>query len=270
MTTPPMVGVPRLISAELRPSTRIGWPYPYLRSTLMSSGVMNSASSSDTAPVTITVLIWTPPGLPRQARHWLGLQPFGIEDAETEGDAEPGDQPEPDDDRGLGPAAHLEVMLQRCHLEDPFSGHLEETHLDDHRQRDDREQAAEDAEQQLGLGADSKAGQHAAESQRAGVAHVDLGRRRVPPQEAETGAEYRGRHHGQVQRVPDLVALLGQEGRAVVAFLPDADQYVGGQHQYRRPGRQAVEAGGQVHRVGGAGDQDDDPDHERQRAERRA
>jgi|HubBroStandDraft_2_1064218.scaffolds.fasta_scaffold130473_1 glycosyltransferase involved in cell wall biosynthesis len=80
-----------------------------------------------------------------------GPQPLGVEDAKADRDAEAGDQPEPDHDGGLGPADHLEMIVQRAHLEHPHPapgpglGDLEDADLDDHRQRHDREQAAQDA-----------------------------------------------------------------------------------------------------------------------------
>src|SRR5215467_11105167 len=52
-------------------------------------------------------------------------QPFDVEDAEPERDEQAGDEPEPDDDRGLRPADELEVVLQRRHLEHAPAGHLE-------------------------------------------------------------------------------------------------------------------------------------------------
>ena len=54
-----------------------------------------------------------------------------------------------------------------------------------------------------------------------------------------------------VERVADGVAAVdGQRGAAVVAELPERDDHVGGEDHRRAAGRQAVEAVGQVHRVG--------------------
>ena len=50
-----MVGVPRLVSCDLGPSTRMGWPKPCRRISLASSGVPSSAMSSATAPATMIV-----------------------------------------------------------------------------------------------------------------------------------------------------------------------------------------------------------------------
>src|SRR5208282_6046693 len=155
------------------------------------------------------------------ARMALHREPGHVEDAEPGRDEQAAEQPEPDHDRGLGPAEQLEVMLQRGHLENPAPGQLVRPHLDDHREDDDHEQPAQDHQQQLGLRAHGQPGEHAAERERPGVAHEDPGRRGVPPQEAEAGAEHRPGHHREVERVPHRVALRGQEGRAVVLLLPD-------------------------------------------------
>ena len=72
-----------------------------------------------------------PPGRPAPAgppRPSLAVtrQPvgdeLGVEQAEPEGDGEPGDDPEPDDHRDLRPAGQLEVVVDRRHLEQPFAG----------------------------------------------------------------------------------------------------------------------------------------------------
>jgi len=149
-------------------------------------------------------------------------------------------------------------------------GELVRADLDHHRHRDDHEQAAEQDQQQFGPGDDGQARQRPAEGERAGVAHEDLGRRRVPPQEAEAGAHHRRRDHRRVQRVADVVAVGGQRGSAVVAVLPVPDDHVGGQDQDRRAGGETVEAVGQVHPVRGAGHHQQYPDHEQDRADRDA
>ena len=57
------------------------------------------------------------------------------------------DDPEADDDLRLLPARQLEVVMQRRHLEDAPPGDLERGHLQDHRQRLEHEQAADEDEQ---------------------------------------------------------------------------------------------------------------------------
>jgi hypothetical protein len=165
------------------------------------------------------------------------------------------------------------MVMQRRDPEHPerFSGlelgDSEHAHLDDDRHRDDHEQAAEQDQQQFGPGDDGQAGQRAAEGERAGVAHEDLGGRRVPPQEAEAGAHHGRRDHRRVQRVADVIAVRCQSGGAVVAVLPVADDHVGGEDQDRRARGEAVKAVGEVHPVGGAGHHQQHPDHEQDRAD---
>ena len=108
---------------------------------------------------------------------------------------------------------------------------LEDRDLDHHREGDGHEQPADDHEQQLGAGHDREAGHRAAEREGAGVAHDDLGRRGVPPQEAEAGAGDGGGDDGEVERVAHLVALGAGLERAGLAVLPDVDQRVGREDQ---------------------------------------
>ena len=148
------------------------------------------------------------------------------------------------------------------HPEHPFAGGLEAGHLDDHRERDRDEQAAEDDDEQLGAGEDRQPGERATQGQRAGVAHEDLGRRGVPPQEAEAGAHAAGRDDREVERVAHLVALGARVPLAVLVELPDADEHVGGEDHDRGAGGQAVEPVGEVHAVRGARHDDVGPDDE--------
>src|SRR3546814_10102617 len=64
-----------------------------------------------------------------------------------------GDDPEADDDGRLGPALLLEVVVQRRHADDALAGQLEGGDLDDDGDRLQHEEAADDAEHQLVIGA---------------------------------------------------------------------------------------------------------------------
>ena len=134
-------------------------------------------------------------------------------------------------------------------MEDP-----EADHLDHHRQGDDDEQAADDHQQEVEVHQQAQRGQGRPDGQRAGVAHEDLGRRRVPPQEAEAGAGQGHRGQGQVQGVGHVVD-------AEVAVLPVPDDGQAGEAERRRTGGQAVQAVGEVHRVGRGGDDHRGPHH---------
>ena len=77
-----------------------------------------------------------------------------------------------------------------------------------HRDHLDHEQAGDHDQQHLGAGQDRQPGDQTADGQRAGVAHHDPGRVRVPPEEPDAAAD-RGRGDDRdVDRVPDLVAAL--------------------------------------------------------------
>ena len=83
---------------------------------------------------------------------------------------------------------------------------LERDHLDDHGQRLDHEHAADRASSSSSVFVKTaKRGDRAAEGQRARVAHEDVGREAVVPEEPDAGPEQRGRQDGEVER---LVAEL--------------------------------------------------------------
>src|SRR5688500_1265343 len=108
------------------------------------------------------------------------------------------DDPEADDDRRLRPAELLEMVVDRRHPEDALAGALVDQDLDDHRQRLDDEQAADDAEHDLVLGGDGDGAERATQSEAAGVAHEDRGGRRVEPEEGEARADDRRAQHGEI------------------------------------------------------------------------
>src|SRR5919107_424684 len=145
--------------------------------------------------------------------------------------------PEPDHDLVLVPPQQLEVVVYRGHLEDPAARELVDKDLHHHGDRHDHEQAADDGEQQLGLGQHRRGGEHAAYRQRTRVAHKDLGRSGVVPEETHEAP-----HHG------------AADHRHVVLALQKGDRRVRQKRHGPGPGRQPVEAVGQVDRVGGAGD----------------
>src|SRR5271168_1111714 len=115
--------------------------------------------------------------------------------------------PEADHDLRLGPAELLEMMVDRRHAEHPLAGELERHHLDDHRDGFEHEQAADDGEHDLVLGGDRDRADHAAERQRAGIAHEDRSRRRVEPEKAEAGADQGAAQHRELAGAGDVVDL---------------------------------------------------------------
>src|SRR5262245_20408523 len=117
------------------------------------------------------------------------------------------DDPEADHDLRLGPALLLEMMMQRRHAEHALARHLERHHLHDDGNRFDNEQPADDSKHDLVLHRYGGGAKHAAERQRAGVAHEDRGRRRVEPEEAEAGSEHRAADHRELAGAGDVVDL---------------------------------------------------------------
>ena len=151
---------------------------------------------------------------------------------------------------------------------------LEVDALQDHRSGHDQEQTADQDEQQLGAAEDGECCQRAAEGERSGVAHEDLRRRGVPPEEADEGADDRRRDHAEVERIAHLVALerhvwVEIDVEAGLVGLPEPDEDVGREREDRRAGGEAVEPVGDVHSVRGADGDDVDPDHEQDHADHR-
>ena len=153
-------------------------------------------------------------------------------------------------------------MMDRRHLEDALAGELERHHLHDHRNRFQHEQAADDGEHDLVLGRDRHGADHAAERERAGVAHEDRRRRRVEPQEAEAGAEHGAAQHRKLAGAGDIMDLqiIGED--RVAAQIGDHAE--ARRRDHHRDDGEPVESVGQVHRIAGADDdegreQDEEP-----------
>ena len=107
----------------------------------------------------------------------------------------------------FGPALLLVVVMQRRHAEYALAGEPVRGHLDDHRDRLKHEQAADDGEHQLMLGGDGNSAEGTAKGERSGIAHEDLGRRRVEPQEAEAGTDQGAADDGELAGALDKVDL---------------------------------------------------------------
>src|SRR5689334_11416440 len=86
------------------------------------------------------------------------------------------DDPEADHDLRLGPAQLFEMVVDRRHPEEALAGELEGGDLHDHGDRLQHEQAADDGEHDLVLHGNRDRAEHAAERERAGVAHEDRSR----------------------------------------------------------------------------------------------
>src|SRR6266550_6814343 len=86
-----------------------------------------------------------------------------------------GQDHEPRNHLRLAPSDQLEMVMDGRHLEDALAGELEGGDLDDHRQRFDDEDAADDRQEQLLLDQDRDRAECAAERQRSHIAHEDVG-----------------------------------------------------------------------------------------------
>src|SRR5882757_2415149 len=107
------------------------------------------------------------------------------------------DDPEPDHDLRFGPALLFEMVMQRRHPEHALTGELDRHQLHDHRDRFQHEQPADHRQHDLVLDRNRGRAEHATERERAGIAHEDRRRRRVEPEESQSGAEHRAAQHRQ-------------------------------------------------------------------------
>ena len=117
----------------------------------------------------------------------------------------------------------------------------------------------------LVLDRDGDGAQRAAQRQRAGIAHEDHGGRGVVPEKAQTGADQRGQEHRQLAGACDIGNLQIVGEPLIADQIGDQDEGRGGDH-HRHDG-EAIETVGEVHGIGGAGD-DEAADHDEEQAQR--
>ena len=173
-----------------------------------------------------------------------------------------GQNPEPDDDGVFLPPAQLEVMMERRHREDAFAGQLETEHLQDDRDRFDHEDAADHHEQQLLFATNRDDADHAADGQRAGVAHEDFRGMAIEPEKAESRADQRRANDRQ---------LAGEGIKWDLEILRDAkisggvgEQRVGERDRDRAADGETIEAVGEIDGVGRADDDEGEKDEREQ------
>ncbi len=148
-------------------------------------------------------------------------------------------------------------MVDRGHAEQTLAaGDLEPRHLEHDRERLGDIETGDDRQQKMGVGGQGEGGQAGADRQRAGVAHEDLGRRGVEPQEARQAADHGDGDDRQVLGVGHGVDVVRQVG---LPEDPEADQGVGEEREDPGPSGEAVEAVGQVRAVGGTQDHQHGP-----------
>ena len=145
------------------------------------------------------------------------------------------------------------MVVDRGDQEDPAPPVLEADRLDDHGERLDDVDPGDQDEQRLGAGDDREAGERAAERHRARVAHEELGREGVVPEEPDRGPDQRGRQDRQIELE---VGALADVARADVADHGDREE--GEERDDSGSRREAVEAVRQVPTVRGARDDEEE------------
>ena len=186
----------------------------------------------------------------------------GVEEAEAHRRAQPREQPEPHRHRELGPATDLEVMVDRRHAQHPPAEAAERDHLRDHRQRLDHVETAEDRQEQLRAREERETRHRGTDRHGTGIAHDDLSRGRVPPEEPRAPPEHRGGDGGHVERL-----RAGHVVDREVAELPERDDREHREHEHRRSCCEPVETVGEVHAVARPDDHEHGPDEPERRPE---
>ncbi len=153
------------------------------------------------------------------------------------------------------------MVVDRGHLEYASTGRSEDQNLDDHRQDLSHEQGSDDDHQQLGVRRDGQADHQAAERQGAGVAHEDLSRSGIPPEEAQARPTCRGSDDREIEGVTNVVATGGRLEDTRVPVLPTGDDDVSPQDHAHRAGRETVEAVGEIDGVGPGEHQNAEENH---------
>src|SRR5919204_643775 len=113
-------------------------------------GVVNAPASVSTSRPTGTSASFATPTVSLMYMK-VALRHRLLVHGEPDRRADRGHDPEAQDDLRLRPAEDLEVMVDGGHQEDALAEGLEGEDLDEHAQRFDDEDAAEDQEQLLGL-----------------------------------------------------------------------------------------------------------------------
>ncbi len=152
------------------------------------------------------------------------------------------------------------MVMDRRHAENALAGELEAGDLDHHRQRFHHEHAAHDEQHHFLADDHGNGAQRCAQGQRADVAHEDLRRIGVEPEEAEAGTDQRAAEDDEFSGTGDVgdQQILGEihvTGEVTEDAQTAADHH--GRHD-----RQAVEAVGEVDRIARTNDDEIGENHE--------
>ena len=143
-------------------------------------------------------------------------------------------------------------MVNRRHAENALTAQLEGTDLQNHRERFHHKYAPHNHQQEFLAQQHGDNTQRAAECQRTHIAHKDLCRIGVKPQEAQTRANNRGTDDHQftgVTQIRDMQVV----GEVHVTGRPGHQREAGG-NEYGWHNRQPIEAVSQVDRITGPND----------------
>jgi hypothetical protein len=115
---------------------------------------------------------------------------------QTQQRADDRENPKSNDDRVFLPTSQLEMVMKRGHDENSSARQLEAEHLQNYRDRFEHENATHDYQEQFLFTTNSDYANHAADRERSGIAHENLGRVTVEPEKAKTrtnqcGTDYR-------------------------------------------------------------------------------
>src|SRR5690606_1291565 len=115
------------------------------------------------APTTSTAAPGSSGASPAVISRSDGGEPLAVAQRHPQPAGDRGEQPEPDDHRGLGPADQFEVVVERRHPEHPPAGGAEHQDLHHHRGDLGDEQRAQHDRQDLGAAGHRQAGDDAAQ-----------------------------------------------------------------------------------------------------------
>src|SRR5579862_2442107 len=144
------------------------------------------------------------------------------------------------------------MVMERGHFEDAFSGELEGSDLQDHREGFEDEDAANGQQQNFLLDDDRDGADASADGERAYIAHEKLGGMRVVPKEAESGAHHGAAENGELADVGDALNFKIFGEARVAGNVSEDGESTGGNE--RAADGQAVEAVREIDGVGRADD----------------
>src|SRR5690606_36895536 len=155
-----------------------------------------------------------------------------------DGRAEETRDPEARRDSRLLPPEELEVMVERSAPKDPPTAEPVGRDLKDHRERLRDQNAPEDEEEELVPKEHGHEPDRPAERKRAGVAHEDLRRMTVEPQEAEARAAQGRAPDGDLARILDVEEP--ERGAHRLIADDERERREGRRHQRARADREAI------------------------------